>query len=224
MTSKLRTLALLSACALWGACEQPSAAEKPPATKSLVQSEPTKKTIKPEPVKLDTAPLTATAPERPRSILDTPLSAQPDPLAKPETAVVLPEEKPTTDGEQKPDLDEKLSVSDVHIDRFVLAKDVAGREPVEETDTFSTDTDKIFAFVQFANAEGAPFSLRVTWEEADGPASPYGYVMEVPTAARFRTWSWTRIKRSPGQYRAVLRTLEGEEVASRTFVIEGDQL
>jgi hypothetical protein len=107
----------------------------------------------------------------------------------------------------------------VKVDRFVLAHDVKGREPVDEGDTFDVDT-KIFAFVQLANANAAPFAFRVHWEPVAGPASPYGVELKVETAPRFRTWSWTAIPREPGRYKAVLRTLDGQTIAEKPFTIE----
>jgi hypothetical protein len=107
----------------------------------------------------------------------------------------------------------------VKIERFVLARGVDQREPVEESDVFAGD-EKIFAFVQLKNPDAAPFSFRVHWEPVEGPASPYGVALKVETAARFRTWSWTAIPREAGQYKAVLRTLDGAELASRAFTIE----
>jgi hypothetical protein len=47
--------------------------------------------------------------------------------------------------------------------------------------------------------------------------------LKVEKAARYRTWSWTAIPREPGQYKAVLRTLEGKELASREFTLEAPE-
>jgi hypothetical protein len=219
MKSMLRTLALVSACCLWNACvdEKPSASPKPKTPK--VEQQPA---------------LTAAAPSQPRSILDTPSPAPLAAVAPPSEALGASKEPSktkendmTTAGatakdphDALKDVDGELSADAMHIARFVLASGVAEREPVGQTDTFSTETEKIWAFVEFANEQGAPFAVRVHWENVDGPVSPYGFVLDIPTAKRFRTWSWTAIRRSPGQYRAVLRTLDGQELASRSFEIK----
>jgi len=101
----------------------------------------------------------------------------------------------------------------------VLATGVDKREPTGESDTFDTDTKRIFAFVQLKNSS-APYTFEVHFEAAFGPKSLYGVKLQVPKAERYRTWAWTQIRRQPGTYRAVLRTPEGEEVASREFTIE----
>jgi hypothetical protein len=167
-------------------------------------------------------PLTATAPAKPPSVLDVPHV----PVKGPEDGLVTSSEmeaakEDKTDKAEEIDYDRALSPEEVHVVRFVLATDVQDREPMGETDTFSTDTDKIFTFVHLENGEGAPYAFRVHWEPADGPPSPYGVKLNVRTSPIFRTWAYTRIRRSPGRYHAVLRTLEGEEIARREFVIEG---
>lgn len=225
MRRMFRTLALVTLCTAGSACtdDKPSAAPKPKTPK------------------LEQPAFTATAPDRPRSILDTPVPVKPAGVAAPSDdpakSSAMSEAKPAQASklgaladdkklesphleDQLEDLDCERSAAAPKVDRFVLATGVEDREPVGEADTFFTDTDKIWAFVQFDNELGEPFAVRVHWEKVDGPATPYGFVLDVPTAKRYRTWSWTAIRRSPGQYRAVLRTLDGEELASRTFEIK----
>lgn len=210
-----RTLALLTVCAALGACAE----DKPTPTP------------KPKTPKVELPALTAAAPARLHSILDTPVvpssvapskadaSTSSTALAS-KAASLEPGALTTNPADELKDLDCERSAAAPHVDRFVLAGDVKEREPVGETDTFSTESEKIWAFVQFDNELGEPFSVRVHWEKLDGPATPYGFVLDVPTAKRFRTWSWTAIRREPGQYKAVLRTLDGEELASRSFEIK----
>lgn len=217
MTATIRSLVLLSACILGAACQdkQPS-----PAKPSLVPEQ------KPSsaPAKVEEPPaaaLSAVAPTQPKSILDAPSAAIPENVpvppkssatkAEPETS----REEPATTASDA--FDRALSPEEVKIDRFVLATGVAQREPIGESSVFAADT-KIFAFVQLAN-EGAPYAFRVHWEPLDGPSSPVGVKLNVATASRFRTWSWTAIAREPGRYKAVLRTLDGAEIASREFEI-----
>lgn len=204
MTSTIRCLVLVSACSLWSACQdaQPAPA-KPKAAQALLAT-PKSMALEP-PAQL----LSATAPEPIKSVADLPPKpVQETGADKLEVAHETPE----------PSFDRALSAGDVKVERFVLARDVKGREPVDVTDNFAEGTKKIFAFVQLANA-GEPYAFRVHWEPVEGPSSPYGVELSVPTAERHRTWSWTAIERKPGRYRAVLRTLEGEEIASRELMI-----
>ena len=220
MTPMLRNVLLLSACAVSAACmdeRMDSPKPKAPAIPSAVSvTEPKLALANDEPS------LAAVAPAAPSTILDKPLAKKPEEARLEETKSVTPDAASLAlgDHEVEPvDYDRPLEPSEVKLDRFVLAHGVDQREPVEESEHFTGDT-KIFAFVQFANPDGAPFAFRVHWEKAEGPASPYGVKLKVETAARYRTWSWTAIPREPGEYKAVLRTLDGKEIASKPFTIE----
>lgn len=222
MKNTLLALTLLSLAPLGTGCEAPPSA---PKAENKVKGD-----DKPRPVPPSPATLTSAMPAVPRSVADTP--TPPRALPKPEekaaeetkpAEVATTEEAPKLDSAKEKDAtdyDRPLSPSEVRIERFVLATGVEAREPVDVRDVFPVDTPKIFAFVHFDNEHGDPYALRVHWEKVDGPASPYGFKLTVPTAKRHRTWSWTAIRREPGHYRAVLRTLDGQEVASREFTLE----
>jgi len=207
MTPTIRSLIVLSGCYLATACTEPAgkaAVDKPSALAA------------PKPGDVPPA-LAAVSPARPESVADAPRVAEP-PKASPSLSLGTPEPEPVVIEHEE--YDRPLDPKEVQVDRFVLAHAVEGREPVDESDVFSTDTKEIFAFVQVANAKGLPYAFKVHFEPLDGPATPYGVQLTVPTAARFRTWSWTRIQRTPGRYKAVLRTLEGKDIAQREFEIE----
>jgi hypothetical protein len=205
MSVTIRTLTVLSALGLSFDCdERPSAPALPAAPSAHV-----------EPARVaEPVALAAVAPPAQPA---APVAAPAEP---PFVPVVTPEE---LDFMHEATVEHRsVSADEVKVKRFVLSHDVKGREPVDETDFFSTDTPKIFAFVELENG-GAPYGVRVHFEAADGPALPYGIDLEVGSAPHFRTWAYTRIRREPGVYRAVLRTESGEDVATRTFTV-GNEL
>jgi hypothetical protein len=217
MTPTIRSIVVLTGCYLLSACSEP--AQTPSAAKAKANPP-----VVTAPVddghKAQLEALTAVSPQQPSSLADAP-----PPSKEPEELPTM-ERKASADttGEvvtplEHEDFDRPLDPKTVKIDRFVLAEKVEGREPVNEGDVFGADTKEIFAFVQLANEKDPPYAFSVHWEPADGPASPYGVKLTVPTASRWRTWSWTRIKREPGHYKAVLRTVDGEEIASKPFEI-----
>jgi hypothetical protein len=229
MNSTIRTLALSGACLLATACtEQRAAPQKAEAHKAAAPRPA-------EPMK-EPAALTGLSPNQPHTILDRVSAPAPVASDVSKAASVEKNETPVEPASSATSADKRdeaaqedaeaddraVSLSEIHIVRFVLATGIEAREPVGETDTFTTETEKIFAFVQLENADAAPYAVKVYWEKVEGPASLYGVKLEVPTAQRWRTWSWTRIRREPGHYRAVLRTPSGEEIASREFVIEAE--
>jgi len=220
MTPTIRSIVVLTGCYLASACSEPaetSSAAKTKASQPVVTApmDDGQKAALAHKAQLEA--LTAVSPAQPSSLADAP-----PPSKKPEELPTLQVSTTagTTTDELEPieheDFDRPLDPKSVKVDRFVLAEKVEGREPVNEGDVFSTDTKEIFAFVQLANEKDPPYAFTVHWEPAEGPASPYGVKLTVPTASRWRTWSWTRIKREPGHYKAVLRTVDGEESASTT--------
>lgn len=220
MTLTMRSLLLWSACALTVACgdtQLESPKPKPPTAVSAPALEPKLGLTQTEPM------LAATAPAAPSTILDKPVAPKPE-ETKPSSAAPIELNDAATHATEPEladavDYDRPLDPAEVVLQRFVLARGVDGREPVDESDSFRGD-EKIFAFMQFANPDTAPFAFRVHWEPVSGPATTYGVKLKVESAARYRTWSWTAIPRQPGQYKAVLRTLDGKELASKPFTIE----
>jgi hypothetical protein len=220
MTIKIRSLAVSGMCLLGIACSDASPARE--ALKTEVKRAPAMPAPKPSFAAEELAALAATAEVKPQTILDAPeQKTEPalDPSSLSKDSGTKVELAAAANHEEPIDYSRPLAVTEVTVNRFLLASGVESREPLDERDTFKGD-EKIFAFMELANAEGEPYAFRVHWEPVAGPASPYGVELNVKTAPRFRTWSWTAIPREPGAYRAVLRTLDGEEIASRTFTIE----
>ena len=218
MTIKIRSLAVSGMCLLAFACTDASPAREAPKVEP--KSAPAMPVLKPS---LPEQPaLTATAEATPRTILDAP-EKKPEPALDPSTpskdAGTKIELAAAQNHDEPIDYGRPLAASEVTVKRFLLSSGVEQHEPLDERDTFKGD-EKIFAFMELTNAEGEPYAFRVHWEPAQGPASPYGVELHVKTSPRFRTWSWTAIPREPGSYRAVLRTLDGEEIASHPFTIE----
>lgn len=108
---------------------------------------------------------------------------------------------------------------DVQLQRFVLARHVDNRIPMEMDDTFTTEDERIYAFLNFENLDAPEYQVTVHFEPADGPATPYGVTLNVGTGPRWRTWAFTRVRRDPGTYRCVVRNTAGEEIASQLFEI-----
>jgi hypothetical protein len=218
MTPTIRSIVVLTGCFLASACSEPAAT--PSAAKTRV-GQPVVTAPTDDTHKAQLEALTSLSPARPASLADAPLqNKKAQELPALEVSASADPESTEPSPVEHEDFDRPLDPKSVKIDRFVLAEKVEGREPVNERDVFSSDTKEIFAFVQLANETDPPYAFTVHWEPVDGPASPYGVKLTVPSASRWRTWAWTRIKREPGHYKAVLRTVDGEEIASKEFVIE----
>ena len=92
------------------------------------------------------------------------------------------------------------------------------REPIDHPTAFDDSEDRIYAFVDVANPTDEPRELEVTFE--NGQRSTGHVTLEVPPhSARFRTWAWTRLTRSPGEWSAIIRDESGTVLAQDDFEI-----
>ena len=194
---------------LAGGCET-EAATKPQSAPKVVAVAPAEPAPAPMPA------FTRTAPREQLSPLEKPAAVEPFlPPATPK-----PEDSKTTDIDgAEAEAWHVPAVEDVQLERFVLSRGVEDREPTEPEDVFTTDDERIYAFMHLANQDGEPYQLTVHFEPVEGPSNPYGVTLNVESSARWRTWAFTRIKREPGMYRCVIRNADGDEVAQRVFEI-----
>jgi hypothetical protein len=110
--------------------------------------------------------------------------------------------------------DDKLTVR-----RFVLARGVRNREPVDEGTSFKSDSRKLYAFVEVENRGGAPAEIVVEFEPPGGGA-PHGDVtLAVGAAPRWRTWAYTRTASTAGSWTAVVKNRKGQVLARAPFEV-----
>ena len=119
---------------------------------------------------------------------------------------------------------EREGTGDVRIARLVLATDVVDRAPVGAATTFrAADTERLFAFLEVGNEAATDRELVVVFRRTDSTDRDErgGVSLTVPAAQRrWRTWSFTRHAKAPGAWEAVVRTVDGDELARAPFVIE----
>ena len=113
------------------------------------------------------------------------------------------------------DPDAKLEVK-----RLVLAKSVSGRAPVGAGERFVVgEQERIYAFVELANAGQSPSEISVSFEREGGPS--FGDVkLDVGAAPRWRTWAFTRQAKKAGTYVATVRNARGVVLAKQSFAVE----
>lgn len=108
----------------------------------------------------------------------------------------------------------------LRVRRLVVTSGIAGHEPDGSIGTMAVgEHERVFAFVELANGGGAG-SVVVTFER-DG-ATPTGNVeLDVPErVGRWRTWAFSRGVTSAGEWRAVVRDVDGRLLAEEPFVVE----
>jgi hypothetical protein len=129
---------------------------------------------------------------------------------------------PSPDAVRSPDRGGR-STEGLRVRRVVVATDVVDREPVGASERFDGDEERLFVFVDLANA-GEATEVVVTFEPevSSREAHVTGLVeLDVPGGVRrHRTWAWSRNVHAPGRWSAVVRDLDGAELARAPFVVE----
>ena len=102
--------------------------------------------------------------------------------------------------------------------RLVLARGVQNHEPVEPGRDFALSPgDSVYAFAEFVNS-GSPTEVRVRFERQGHEQRPVGDVaLSIPSEARYRTWSFTRMLREPGLWTAIVTLADGRVLARESF-------
>ncbi len=110
--------------------------------------------------------------------------------------------------------DDRLAVK-----RFVLARGVKDREPVDAGTRFKRDAHKVYAFVEIENPGRAPAEIVVEFEPPGGGAAHGDVTLAVGAAARWRTWAYTRTASTAGTWTAVVKNKKGEVLARAPFEV-----
>ena len=124
---------------------------------------------------------------------------------------VTPTPPPVTPAPARP-------TGELSIRRMQVTSDIDHREPVDHPSSFDESDERIYAFVDVANPSSEPRQLLVTFE--NGQRVTGLVTLEIPAnSARFRTWAFTRLTRSPGEWTAIVRDEGGHVLASDEFEI-----
>ncbi|AGP37654.1 DUF2914 domain-containing protein [Sorangium cellulosum] len=108
---------------------------------------------------------------------------------------------------------------ELQVMRLVVAKGIAGREPVEPATSFaSAEIDRLYAFVELSNKDRAASEITVVFTPPDGGA-PLRIPLAVGAERRFRTWAATRKARAAGLWSVTVNDAAGKELARASFTI-----
>lgn len=104
------------------------------------------------------------------------------------------------------------------VKRLVLAHGIDGHEPQDASETFKSNDDRIYAFVEIENPTRSADAISVVFEPPSGPP-----VAEIPLAvgetSRFRTWAFTRKAHVAGEWTVVIRDANHKVLARQTFKV-----
>jgi len=156
---------------------------------------------------------------KPAPKVTKPSAAKPAKPAKPAvTKKTTPVAKPAPTPEKKSAGMQTFKVkSSFGIVAAALATGVDKRTPVGISDTFSTDTDKVWAFIKVKNRD-EPTSVTMVWKK-DGKKK-WSYDLRVGKSFGWRTWSRKSVsKRDAGKWSVEVLDAEGRLLLTMPFTI-----
>lgn len=149
-------------------------------------------------------------------VAPAPTRAAPAPVAPP---VVTPSTATIARSTSTPRMSE--GEADVRVRRLVVTRGIEAREPIDEIEVLQADErlDRVWAFVELANAGDASGAVTVTFEREGGPIT--GIVdLEVPArTGRWRTWAFSRGVTEAGSWTAVVRDEDHRVLAEQPFEV-----
>jgi hypothetical protein len=170
--------------------------------------------VEAEPARSACAPVAAPAAQAPQP--STPPSASATIAATPTSPKTV---APVADA-PKASKRKLASTEKLRIKRLVVSEGVANREPVDIESSFSAKrTDRIYAFVEVENPAQEKDEIVVEFDPPGG-GDPRGNVtLNVGAAQRWRTWAFTREVKTTGEWTAVVKTRDGQIIATAPFTV-----
>ena len=170
--------------------------------------------------------------------LETPNpAAQRAPVQAPNAAAASPEQAPALAAEQtgsrakagggdeanaeepagkpKPD-PAAATAATLKVQRLVITRGVEAREPLPSEPLVLGAP--VFAFLELENEGDAQRSVVLTFER-DTASVGHVQLAVPPSSPRWRTWGKTALIREAGTWTAVVRTVEGDELARQAFEV-----
>ena len=115
---------------------------------------------------------------------------------------------------------EIMDAEGVKLNSIILAKGVSKREPVEPGTQFTmADGEKIYAILDVNNSTDDVAELFVSWKMPDSDKEIGKTSLNVKSAKKWRTWSFTRWAKKTGKWEAIVRNSDDEIIARAPFEI-----
>lgn len=111
----------------------------------------------------------------------------------------------------------KATASALRLKRIQFSEKIASREPVEPEETFSSNTSKLFAFIELANDTKEKTKVVVTFIPPMG--APSKVTLDVGDKSRWRTWAQRKSPKAVGTWKVIVKDMAGNELGHRTFEV-----
>lgn len=105
------------------------------------------------------------------------------------------------------------------VKRLTVTTGIENREPLE-MDHVELGQSPIYAFVELSNPSDKPQEVVITFENPEGPSVGHVTLSVPANQPRWRTWGRTRMVQNAGEWIAVVKTVDGDEIARQSFSVE----
>ncbi|HEC91397.1 MAG TPA: hypothetical protein ENI51_00125 [Candidatus Atribacteria bacterium] len=113
-----------------------------------------------------------------------------------------------------------------YLQKIALCKNIIEKDPLQETNFFSSQDEKVVSWVRFSYDSPENFTLRWEWISPQGKLYHRGEVeMEAGSYNNYRTWYWIKIRdryasKLPGEWKVKVY-INDIFLAERQFFIGG---
>ncbi len=136
------------------------------------------------------------------------------------SATIAPSAKPVADDDLDCDATSSCNLdADLYVKRLVIARGVEKREPVGASTTFAKSEGKrIYAFVEVGNRDELASEVSVSFRPKKGKER--GDVpLRVGASPRWRTWAYTELAQSVGDWEAIVKNARGDIIGRKSFSV-----
>jgi hypothetical protein len=106
------------------------------------------------------------------------------------------------------------------VTRLSVSRGVERRQPVGEAERFERGSyERLYAYLEVDN-RGEPGAVLVSFVPPGGGPERGRVRLDVGGSPRYRTWAYSRAVDLPGRWAAVVRSLDGRELARTSFDVE----
>jgi hypothetical protein len=139
--------------------------------------------------------------------------------AMPAAAPVPAQPAPTSTEAKTPRAQAPLDAA-ARVSRLSISRGVERRQPIGEAVRFERGSyERLYAYLEVDN-RGEPGAVVVSFVPPGGGPERGRVRLDVGASPRYRTWAYSRAVDLPGRWAAVVRSLDGRELARTSFEVE----
>jgi hypothetical protein len=103
------------------------------------------------------------------------------------------------------------------VERFIITSGIEEREPIDQIETVSKETDRIYCFLEARNITEDTI-VTIVWFHNDRQVG--SFQLELKQGSRWRTNAYKNLTEGPGDWKAEAHDANGQIVATASFKVD----